>query len=223
MDRGLPHGRVGRKDAETALARAQTRAEDVDAVSLENSLLGPAVFSVWCADARRKLNLVRPWLEPDHKILEIGSGPGSVLAAFRAAGYQVGGLDIADSSYRDDLSPTLYDGQVMPYPDGAFDTAMLLTVLHHTPDPDAILREATRIAGRVIIIEDVFETAWQRKYTKVADSITNLEFFGHPHTNRSDAGWRETFGRLHLRLLHGEVHPFALFFRQAVYVVEPSA
>ena len=26
----------------------------------------------------------------------------------------------------------------------------------------------------------------------VMDSIVNLEFFGHPHTNRSDAGWRRT-------------------------------
>lgn len=185
-------------------------------------VLGAAVFSVWRADARRKLDLVRPWLRETDTILEIGSGPGSVLAEFRAAGFDVAGLDVADSSFTDDLKPELYDGNAMPFADGAFDTALLLTVLHHTRDPDAILAEAARIARRVIVIEDVFQSAWQRKYTKVADSITNLEFFGHPHTNRSDAAWRETFETLGFRLLHGEVHHFAALFRQAVYVVEPS-
>ena len=183
-------------------------------------VLGPAVFAVWRADARRKLNLIRPWLPDDQTLLEIGSGPGSVLAEFRAAGYSVDGLDIHDSSYDETLTPTLYDGDVMPFTDGAYDTALLLTVLHHTPDPEAILTEAARVARRVIVIEDVFESAWQRKYTKVADSITNLEFFGHPHTNRSDQQWRATFERLGLRLRYGVVHRLAQIFRQAVYVVE---
>ena len=183
-------------------------------------LLGPAVFSIWRADARRKLRLARPWLSGDGTLLEIGSGPGSVLLEFRRAGLSIDGLDIADSSFREDLRPAVYDGTRMPYDDGAYDTALLLTVLHHTPDPDAILREASRIAKRVIIIEDVFESAWQRKYTKITDSLTNLEFFGHPHSNRSDAGWRETFDRLGLSLIHGETHRFAAFFRQGVYVTE---
>ena len=183
-------------------------------------VLGPAVFAVWRADARRKLDLIRPWMPEDQTLLEIGSGPGSVLAEFRAAGYSVDGLDIHDSSYDETLTPTLYDGGVMPFTDGAYDTALLLTVLHHTPDPEAILTEAARVARRVIVIEDVFESAWQRKYTKVADSITNLEFFGHPHTNRSDQQWRATFERLGLRLRYGEVHRLAQIFRQAVYVVE---
>ena len=183
-------------------------------------LLGPLVFSVWRADARRKLELVRPWLSPGDRLLEIGSGPGSVLHEFRRAGLAVDALDVADSSFSAALKPALYDGQTMPYEDGAYDTALLLTVLHHVPDPDLILGEAARIARRVIIIEDVFESAWQRKYTKVADSITNLEFFGHPHSNRSDVEWRSTFDRLGCALTHGAVHPFAGFFQQAVYVIE---
>lgn len=166
--------------------------------------------------------MIRPWLPQDQSLLEIGSGPGSVLTEFRAAGYAIDGLDISDSSYDETLKPLLYDGGTMPFKDREYDTALLLTVLHHTPDPDAILKEAARVAGRVIVIEDVFENAWQRKYTKVADSITNLEFFGHPHTNRSDPEWRETFERLGLSLVHGEVHRLARIFRQAVYVVEAN-
>ena len=99
-------------------------------------LLGSAVFSVWRADARRKLELVRPWLSDNDAILEIGSGPGSVLLEFRRAGYQVDGLDIADGSFNADLRPDLYDGTRMPYDDGTYDAALLLTCLLYTsPSP----------------------------------------------------------------------------------------
>ena len=185
-------------------------------------LLGRAVFAVWRADARHKLSRIQEFLSPEDCILEIGSGPGSVLAEFRRAGFSVDGLDIADNSISADLKPIVYNGAAMPFSDGAYDTALLLTVLHHIHDPDAIIREAARIARRVIIVEDVYENAWQRKYTKVADSITNLEFFGHPHTNRSDREWRETFQRLGLRLVYNDVQRFALFFKQAAYVLEPA-
>lgn len=183
-------------------------------------ILGQAVFQIWRADARRKLELVRPWLKPTDRILEIGSGPGSVLYEFQRAGFQVDGLDISDNSFRETLRPIIYDGVQMPIESNAYDTALLLTVLHHTTDPDAILQEAARVAKRVIIIEDVFNSAWQRKYTKIADSITNLDFFGHPHSNRSDAEWRNTFEQMKLELVYGAVHRFAVLFRQAVYVVE---
>lgn len=181
---------------------------------------GPLVFSIWCADARRKLDLIAPWLSPQHRLLEIGSGPGSVLREFRKAGYTIDALDVADSSYDATLKPNLYDGVRMPFEDGAYYSALLLTVLHHISDPEPVLIEAMRVARRVIIIEDVYETAWQRKYTKVADSITNLEFIGHPHSNRSDEEWKETFSRLGFELLHASVHPFAGVFQQAVYVIE---
>lgn len=185
-------------------------------------ILGPLIFSVWRADARRKLELASPWVSPQDRLLEVGSGPGSVLFEFRRAGFQIDAIDVTDTSYSASLSPELYDGEHMPYPSYAYDTALLLTVLHHTPEPDNILRETARVARRVIVLEDVYDGAWQRKYTKVADSITNLEFFGHPHSNRSDAEWRQSFSRLNLNLLHAEVHPFAAFFKQALYVVEKS-
>ena len=183
-------------------------------------LLGSLVFSIWRADARRKLALAKPWISRERRLLEVGSGPGSVLVEFRKAGFQIDAVDVTDTSYSPALAPTLYDGQRMPYANDAYDTALLLTVLHHTSNPDDILMETARVARRIIILEDVYDGPWQRKYTKVADSLTNLEFFGHPHSNRSDAEWRNSFARQNLTLVHGAVHPFAAFFKQALYVVE---
>lgn len=185
-------------------------------------ILGRLIFSVWRADARRKLELASPWISKEDRLLEVGSGPGSVLFEFRNAGFQIDAIDVTDTSYAASLSPELYDGEHMPYPNDAYDAALLLTVLHHTLEPDDILLQTARVARRIIILEDVYDGAWQRKYTKVADSITNLEFFGHPHSNRSDAEWRQSFSRLNLKLVHAEVHPFAAFFKQALYVVEKS-
>ena len=110
----------------------------------------------------------------------------------------------------------------MPFETNSFHTGLLLTMLHHTPDPDAILRETARISKRLIMIEDVYDSPLQKRYTKLADKITNLEFVGHPHTNRDDAGWRETFERLGRDLKCACLHRLAGIFRQAVYVLEPT-
>lgn len=183
-------------------------------------IFGQAVFAVWQADAQRKLQWTRDWLPQDGLLLEVGSGPGSVLQVLRAAGFVVTGLDIRDTSFRKDLRPELYTGGRMPYEDSQFDVALLFTMLHHTTEPDLILREAARVARRFIVIEDVYENAFQRRYTKLADKVTNLQFVGHPHTNRDNREWRETFEAMGLRLIHHRIHRLAGIFQQAVYVLD---
>ena len=128
-------------------------------------VLGPLIFSIWRADARRKLALASPWISQEDRLLVVGSGPGSVLFEFRKAGFQIDAVDVTDTSYSASLRPTLYDGRHMPYPKDGYDTALLLTVLHHTPEPDEILLETARVARRGIILEDVYDGPWQRKYT----------------------------------------------------------
>ncbi|MEL6567358.1 MAG: class I SAM-dependent methyltransferase [Pseudomonadota bacterium] len=183
-------------------------------------LLGQAIFQLWQLDARRKVEWFAPFVSTTDQMIEIGSGPGSVQAVLGEAGYSALPLDIADSSFDNRFRPHLYDGRRMPFDDGAFDAALLLTMLHHTPDPDAILREAARIARRLILVEDVHEGALQRYLTYGADSLVNLEFFGHPHTNRDDDGWRATFEDHGLRLVHADQKPYGPLFRQALYVVD---
>ena len=56
--------------------------------------------------------------------------------------------------------------------------------------------------------------------TKRFDSLMNLEFKGHPHSNRTDKDWLASFERLGLSLRHREIHRVAWLFKQAVYVVD---
>ena len=183
-------------------------------------ILGAFVFWCWKLDAKRKLIWMQDHLKFLHSHIEIGSGPGSVLSVMRRNNYTVEGLDIADQAFSEDLRPTVYDGELMPFSNNDFNTALLLTVLHHTRDPDAILREAARIAKRIVIIEDVYDNRFMEWLTKCFDSLMNLEFFGHPHSNRSDAEWLETFERLGLRAVHKSIYRVGGIFKQAVYVLE---
>ncbi|MCH2440074.1 MAG: class I SAM-dependent methyltransferase [Candidatus Poseidoniia archaeon] len=42
------------------------------------------------------------------------------------------------------LDPVIFDGKQIPFEDDAFDLAIVLTVLHHTSNPEEVLREAMR-------------------------------------------------------------------------------
>lgn len=185
-------------------------------------ILGPLTFACWKVDAARKLGWMKDHVSLMGSHVEIGSGPGSVLDVMRAKDYDIDGLDIRDCSYREDLRPVLYDGKSMPFCKHAYDTALLPTILHHTSNPEAIIKEAARIARRVIIIEDVYEGRIMEWLTKRFDSLMNLEFTGHPHSNRTDAQWQTTFARLGLSIQHRSVHRVAGIFKQAVYVLEPQ-
>ena len=183
-------------------------------------VFGPLIFAAWKIDAKRKLVWMQDWLGSSDKMIEIGSGPGSVLDVMRGENYDVEGLDIKDSSFRKDLEPYLYDGKVMPFKSHSYDIALLPTILHHTPEPDDIIKESARIAKRLIIIEDVYEGRFMEWLTKRMDSLMNLEFIGHPHSNRSDAQWRSSFAYMGLTLRHASLHRVGGIFKQAVYVVE---
>jgi hypothetical protein len=51
--------------------------------------------------------------------------------------------------------------------------------------------------------------------------LVNWEFFGHPHTNQTDAEWRELFERNGLVVEKVEYYRFLLFFKQVTYVGRP--
>ncbi|HEY7647387.1 MAG TPA: class I SAM-dependent methyltransferase [Methylomirabilota bacterium] len=145
-----------------------------------------------------KLDEIDRLLAPGDRVLDVGAGNGVLCRQLRRRGYYVVSVDVEDLSFFDDVQPVVYDGVALPFADDSFDVALLITVLHHTPDPDALLSEARRVARRVIVIEEIYDTALGKFSTFAIDSLFNLEFFGHPHTNRTDRGWRTTFQTLGL-------------------------
>ncbi len=183
-------------------------------------LVSKLIYKVWRLDAARKCDWIGKHIKVGEKLLEVGSGPGSVVEELRKRGHNVTALDIQNSAFDESLSPVVYDGTTMPFKEGEFDTALILTTLHHTHDPDQVIREAAKVAKRVIIIEDIYKSPMQRILTKIMDSITNMEFFGHPHNNRDHGGWQACFEKLNLNTTHTSEKPIAGYFLQAMYVLE---
>lgn len=153
-------------------------------------------------------------------VVDIGAGRGFVSLGLMQRGHDVVSVDVRDSSRIPEVQPVLYDGSRLPFPDDRFDVALLLTVLHHTPDPEQVLSEAMRVASQIVVIEDTASSALKMRLTWWADSIANLEFRGHPHTNRSDVEWRATFTRLGLRICEMRTDYVFHFFTQTTYVLK---
>ena len=94
-------------------------------------------------------------------VAEIGCGDGALLAELGARGlsgelhgFEVSGEAAAIARTRGApglAEVTVYDGVTLPAADGAFDLVILSHVLEHVPDPVALLREARRVAGWVIV------------------------------------------------------------------------
>jgi ubiquinone/menaquinone biosynthesis C-methylase UbiE len=108
--------------------------------------------------------------KPGQRILEVGPGTGYYTLEVAEWVGSEGGVDILDIQ-RDmldhtmrraaeegieNITPTEADARAMPYEDGTFDAAFLVTVLGEVPDQDAAVRELSRIlrpGGRLVVGE----------------------------------------------------------------------
>jgi SAM-dependent methyltransferase len=93
---------------------------------------------------------------PDRFVmLDVGCGDGLIarLITERRTDIQLRGLDVLarDRAY---IPVERFNGEVIPYEDASFDGVMFIDVLHHTHDPMVLLREATRVARKAIVIKD---------------------------------------------------------------------
>lgn len=168
-----------------------------------------------------KLDRIAAYLEPGTKVLDIGTGNGGLCRELRGRGYEVQPVDVKNISFFEDVEPMIYDGKRLPFETGEFPVTMLITVLHHIPEPELVLDEAIRASGkRILVMEDIYKNPIQKYLTYFTDSLVNLEFAGHPHTNKNDAGWRKAFEDRGLKLVAREEFRTLVFFRQVIYVLE---
>lgn len=142
------------------------------------------------------------YLQTGDKVLDIGAGSCNIVEVLQDKGFAATPLDLRDVSLVPQIQPVLYDGQHIPFEDKSFDVALLVFILHHTNDPEGILKEASRVARRLVVIEDIYRGPVHRQVTFFFDSLLNWEWKGHPHSNRSDREWKATFARLGLSLQH---------------------
>ena len=117
-----------------------------------------------------------------------------------------------------------YDGSKLPFESSAFDTSLVAFVLHHTDNPEQILREAVRVSRkRIIVYEDIPSNSWQGFWYRIGDSLINFELFGHPHNNKSREEWLKLFDYLGLKVVHEDSWVgrwFGIPFPNTVFVLD---
>ena len=89
------------------------------------------------------------------KILDLGSGSGTIARRIMdlRPELEITGVDILIRP--NTLIPMIeYDGDTIPFADNHFDYVTIADVLHHTPNPAAVLKEAARVAKHGVIIKD---------------------------------------------------------------------
>lgn len=130
-------------------------------------------------------------LAPDSFVLDLGGGWGFYDAPLRARGHQPVIMDVVKPGLQ--KAPVfLYDGTRIPFKDDTFDAVLLITMLHHTPEPENILREARRVTrDKLIVIEDVYHHPAGRWWTILRDRLYNFEYFGHPCSFKKSAEWEQ--------------------------------
>ncbi len=170
--------------------------------------------------SKEMVERIEPFLSKSDRMIDIGSGTCHTCEVLLGKGYNVIPLDVENLSCVDNILPIIYDGQKIPFDNDEFDKSLILTVLHHTKEPTKILQEAIRVSKRIILIEDIYSNRFQKYTTYFFDSLLNFQFIGHPHTNKSDQEWKETFKELQLKLIDARYKYSFLFFRHATYYLQ---
>jgi SAM-dependent methyltransferase len=133
------------------------------------------------------------------RVLDIGCGDGLIasLVMREQEGIEIEGIDVLVRA-ETHVPVRPFDGVTIPHEDGSFDAVMFVDVLHHTDNPMALLREAGRVARRVIVIKD-----HTREGLGAGATLRFMDWVGNarhgvalPYNYWTAAQWRQAFAEL---------------------------
>lgn len=134
------------------------------------------------------------------RILDVGCGDGTIdrVILEQRPDLTIEGIDILVRPHSQ-IPVRPFDGTTIPYPDNSFDVVMFVDVLHHTPDPRVLLREAARV-GTAVLIKDHFREGFLAGPTlRFMDWIGNAHHgVALPYNYWTRAQWTAAFAELKL-------------------------
>ena len=158
------------------------------------------------AEARATLRHASSFLPPGTTVLDIGCGIGYVLEVLNDEMGCIGfGCDVVQPPL-DIPRFAIFDGNRLPYADDSIDVAILVFVLHHADDPGILLREASRVARKaVLVVEDTpqnsLEQQWGRMHIRSFAARHGIPWLGRV---RGEEEWRQVFQFSSMPVLHTE-------------------
>lgn len=127
------------------------------------------------------------------QLLDVGCGSGEVAECLqqRLPQLQVQGVDVLVRP-NPRISVLPFDGRKLPFADDSFDYCLLVDVLHHTEDPQGLMKECLRVARIGVVVKDhLCENPWDRFRLRFMDFVGN---WGHgvvlPYNYLSRQQWR---------------------------------
>ncbi len=110
------------------------------------------------ASARVDLQIIADLVEPKTRVLDIGCGDGALLSLLQARkGIDGRGVEISQGGVNECVARGLSviqgdaDRDLVYYPDGAFDYAILSQTIQATENPKLVLSELLRIGRRAVV------------------------------------------------------------------------
>ena len=184
---------------------------------------------VYASRLTRLTAAIAPHLREGDRLLDVGCGGGALAAALARA---VPGLHAegAETHPRggEPIPVTAYDGRTLPFGDGAFDVLTVADVLHHDPDPVAVLRECARVASRLVIVKDHHPGGHLPRLTLAHARICLMDWAANTgygvkclYEYPTTAGWRKRFEAAGLHLA-AETASLQLYPRPHRWVFTPG-
>ena len=153
--------------------------------------------------SRRLASLIKP----PATVLDVGCGDGLLAHSIcqQVPGVSIEGVDVlVRGTTVIPVHP--FDGDVIPHENASFDYVMLVDVLHHTDDPLRLLREATRVARRAVLVKDHLTSGMLAVPTlRLMDWVGNAAYGVRlPFNYWSLSQWNSAFDELIVAVDHWE-------------------
>lgn len=161
-------------------------------------------------------------------VLDVGSGDGLLARRVMDArpDVTITGVDVLARPTAH-IPVKLFDGVVLPFTDDGFDVVMMIDVLHHASQQDALLREVARVARRRVVIKDHFVRGLLAHPTlRFMDWVGNVRHgVALPYSYWTPDRWERAFANAGLRMVEQRARlglyrwPASLAFERGLHFV----